>query len=122
MFPLAIITFTNRNNPTLFFTISLEIRNRATWDQAHCCFLIFPTFSHYFWKKNMFYENFQISWAIDFAVFAFWQIVFVFVIILVPINGLKLDIISMLTFPEICYYAISDLFNAVQRLQGRVQL
>ncbi|KRY16895.1 hypothetical protein T12_7295 [Trichinella patagoniensis] len=60
MFPLAIITFTNRNNPTLFFTISLEIRNRATWYQAH-----------------------------------------------LPING---------------YYAISDLFNAVQRLQGRVQL
>ncbi|KRY45494.1 hypothetical protein T03_13785, partial [Trichinella britovi] len=57
-----------------FFTISLEIRNRATWDQAHCCFLIFPTFSHSFWKK---------------------------IVTVAPINGLKLNIISMLTFPEI---------------------
>ncbi|KRZ47713.1 hypothetical protein T02_16512 [Trichinella nativa] len=63
-----------------FFTIFLEIRNRATWCQAD--------------------SNLTVA----------------------PINGLKLNIISMLTFPEICYYAISDLFNAVQRLRGRVEL
>ncbi|KRX51769.1 hypothetical protein T06_15166 [Trichinella sp. T6] len=46
--------FRNRLDINLrFFTVSLEIRNRATWDQAHCCFLIFPTFSHSFWKKKV---------------------------------------------------------------------
>ncbi|KRY45493.1 hypothetical protein T03_7575 [Trichinella britovi] len=59
-----------------FFTIFLEIRNRATWCKAD--------------------SNLTVA----------------------PINGLKLNIISMLNFPEICYYAISDLFNAVQRLRG----
>ncbi|KRY17486.1 hypothetical protein T12_6471 [Trichinella patagoniensis] len=31
----------NKNLKLFFFTISLEIRNRATWFQADCCFLIF---------------------------------------------------------------------------------
>ncbi|KRX12781.1 hypothetical protein T07_5284 [Trichinella nelsoni] len=55
-----------------FFTISREIRNQGTWDQAHCCFLIFSYIPILFLEKNRFYENLEISWAIDFAVFAFW--------------------------------------------------
>ncbi|XP_003374015.1 hypothetical protein Tsp_08743 [Trichinella spiralis] len=122
---LAIITFTNRNNPTLFqfFTISLEIRNQATWYQAHCCFLIFSYILTLFFEKNGIFENIEISWAIDFAVFAFWVKncylccnhnvkVKRFSITVAPINGLKLNIISMLTFPEICYYAISDIIKS----------
>ncbi|KRX71100.1 hypothetical protein T06_16477 [Trichinella sp. T6] len=38
--------------------------------------LLFPNFSYIlilFLEKNRFYENFEISWAIDFAVFAFWK-------------------------------------------------
>ncbi|KRX33174.1 hypothetical protein T05_1488 [Trichinella murrelli] len=37
--------------------------------------LLFSNFSYIpilFLEKNRFYENFEISWAIDFAVFAFW--------------------------------------------------
>ncbi|KRX51802.1 hypothetical protein T09_12732 [Trichinella sp. T9] len=56
-----------------FFTIFLEIRNRATWCKADCCFLIFPYILTLFLEKNRFYGNFEISWAIDFAVFAFWM-------------------------------------------------
>ncbi|KRY05170.1 hypothetical protein T12_14994 [Trichinella patagoniensis] len=56
-----------------FFTISLEIRNRATWFQADCCFLIFSYILTLLLEKNRFYEDFEISWAIDFAVFAFWE-------------------------------------------------
>ncbi|KRX48224.1 hypothetical protein T05_14194, partial [Trichinella murrelli] len=59
-------------NKNLFFTISREIHNRGTWVQAHCCFLIFSYIPILFLEKNRFYENFEISWAIDFAVFAFW--------------------------------------------------
>ncbi|KRX41091.1 hypothetical protein T05_10180 [Trichinella murrelli] len=39
--------------------------------------LLFPNFSYIlilFLEKNRFYENFEISWAIDFAVFAFWRV------------------------------------------------
>ncbi|KRZ70295.1 hypothetical protein T08_11393 [Trichinella sp. T8] len=57
-----------------FFTISREIHNRGTWDQARCCFLIFSYIPILFLEKNRFYENFEISWAIDFAVFAFWRV------------------------------------------------
>ncbi|KRY07534.1 hypothetical protein T12_12407 [Trichinella patagoniensis] len=93
-----------------FFTISLEIRNRATL----CCFRVlgekcfveilnsFAGYCYLCCNHNVKVKRFSITVA--------------------PINKLKLNIISMLTFPEICYYAISDLFNAVQRLQGRVQL
>ncbi|KRY33761.1 hypothetical protein T01_2667 [Trichinella spiralis] len=56
-----------------FFTISLEIRNQATWYQAHCCFLIFSYILTLFFEKNRIFENIEISWAIDFAVFAFWM-------------------------------------------------
>ncbi|KRZ85161.1 hypothetical protein T08_11516 [Trichinella sp. T8] len=38
-----------------------------------------------------------------------YNAIYIFKIIVVPINGLKLNIISMLTFLEICYYAISDM-------------
>ncbi|KRY07422.1 hypothetical protein T12_7588 [Trichinella patagoniensis] len=60
-------------NKNLFLTISREIHNRGTWDQAHCCFLIFSYIPILFLEKNRFYEKFEISWAIDFAVFAFWS-------------------------------------------------
>ncbi|XP_003371779.1 hypothetical protein Tsp_05435, partial [Trichinella spiralis] len=71
-FYLATVAFTNINKP-IFFTISREIRSRGTWDQAHCCFLIFSYILILFLEKNRFCENFEISWAIDFAVFAFWM-------------------------------------------------
>ncbi|KRX77414.1 hypothetical protein T06_5740 [Trichinella sp. T6] len=100
----------------LFSAISQEIRDSSTWDQAHCCFIIFSYILTLFLEKN---RIFEISWAIDYAVFTFrspakshWtlsdscgKIAFK---VDIPINGLKLDIISMSTFPEICYYAISD--------------
>ncbi|KRX67266.1 hypothetical protein T09_2349 [Trichinella sp. T9] len=39
-------------NKNLFFTISREIHNRGTWDQAHCCFLIFSYIPILFLEKN----------------------------------------------------------------------
>ncbi|KRY14635.1 hypothetical protein T12_2743 [Trichinella patagoniensis] len=59
-------------NKNLFFTISREIHNRGTWVQAHCCFLIFSYIPILFLEKNRIFGNIEISWAIDFAVFALW--------------------------------------------------
>ncbi|KRX79440.1 hypothetical protein T06_5334 [Trichinella sp. T6] len=39
-------------NKNLFFTISREIHNRGTWDQARCCFLIFSYIPILFLEKN----------------------------------------------------------------------
>ncbi|XP_003371589.1 hypothetical protein Tsp_05252 [Trichinella spiralis] len=39
-------------NKNLSFTISREIRKQGTWDQAHCCFLIFPYILILFLEKN----------------------------------------------------------------------
>ncbi|KRX33127.1 hypothetical protein T05_10153, partial [Trichinella murrelli] len=74
--------------------------------------LLFSNFSYIpilFLEKNRFYENFEISWAIDFAVFAFWRVLQILIERnpIIPINGLKLNIISMLTIPEICYWFYS---------------
>ncbi|KRZ94412.1 hypothetical protein T08_16431 [Trichinella sp. T8] len=104
-----------------FFTISREIRNRGTWDQAHCCFLIFSYILTLFLEKNRIFENFEMSWAIDccFHVLdekCFFSILksFFGYVIVAPINGLKLNIIiSMLTFLEICYKFYSTHINQI---------
>ncbi|XP_003371778.1 hypothetical protein Tsp_05435, partial [Trichinella spiralis] len=42
-----------------FFTISREIRNQGTWDQAHCCFLIFPYILILFLEKNSNFRTYK---------------------------------------------------------------
>ncbi|KRZ48186.1 hypothetical protein T02_11763 [Trichinella nativa] len=46
-------------NKNLFFTISREIHNRGTWDQARCCFLIFSYIPILFLEKNSTHKRFE---------------------------------------------------------------